>query len=164
MNGNGIHPPPPVQMSGGNDLDLVQQQGMQNTLLRRINLSLLKLNPDVLANLVVQGVNPIASGDTKAHRVTFSIGNRRVEVYKIIAFSSFSGDVAISPVMMNSVLGGMQLSVNPIELHIPLNELYITTDGSAACGINENADPTNGGVYIYPFTIPAYEMFGVENG
>lgn len=143
--------------TGGADMDLIGVQSETNQLLRRVAQSLHKVTPDVLASVLVSGANPILAGDVQGHKVNFTINGKLCMVYRVMLFSTYQGVVGVSPVGMNNVLAGIQLSAVPIFLDIPISELYIATDGAAVCNINAPADPTAGGVYIYPFTIPDYD-------
>lgn len=149
----------PRQASQDNarDLSLLEQDARNVRALEEIRLELLKVNPDVLATVVVSGTNPIPLADTDFRRVRFEVGGKPVTIYRLVAYSTFSGVAALSVTSMANINDGMVLGTGPITLAMPLSEVYVSTDGTAACPVNLPADLTNGAIVLLPFTIPVFE-------
>lgn len=124
-----------------------------------IRRELMKRNPDVLAVTKVQGDNTIASGDESDHKVYFEIGGKAATVYRLLIYSTYTGDVAVSINGMGDINDGILLrdTDQPLVMDLSVDSVYVRGDGAHAIPINVPSDPTNGGVYIYGFTIPDYD-------
>ncbi len=135
---------------------IVDAIGAQMLVLADIRRELLKQNPDVLAITKVQGSNVI--DDTNDHRVYFEVGGKPVTAYSILIYSTFTGTVALSPNSMSKQNDGILLAQGDVTvLPIAVDSLHIMTDGSNPCSVNDSSDASEGGFFIYAFTIADYE-------
>lgn len=141
---------------GSSDDPLNAISGLQAVLID-IRRELMKQNPEVLTTTRVQGSNAIPSGDTASKRVFFEVGGKPVTVYAIWAFSSFTGNVYLSINSMATGNDGLVFAAgDQVYLPLAVDSIDILGDGSNILQIN-TSDATNGGFFIYGWTIPDYD-------
>lgn len=151
--------PGAMQGNVGANLDFLADQNLVVAKLDAILEELQKGNPSVLASIVMQGVNPLPAAPAQqagGRRITFSVGGMAVTAYKVWLWSTYSGVARIGLAGMANLKDGFTLSATPILIHAPTSELYLMTDGTAVCPVNQPADATAGGVWILPYTIPVF--------
>ena len=129
-----------------------------SSILEDIRRELMKQNPDVLALSKIQGSDTIAASDTHDYRVFFEVGGKPVTAYRLLVFSTFSGTIAFSINSMSKINDGIPLGAGDmLSLDIAVDSIHLLSDGSAACPFNGNSDASDGGIFVYGFTIPDFE-------
>jgi hypothetical protein len=139
-----------------------QQLEQSVRILTDIRRELLKLNPTVWAELEASGSRIIPAGDTSSKKLTFQLGGKPVTIYRLLCYSTFSGDVAISPASLSSIMDGFSVTAAPAVLSVALHEIHVLSDGSADLPLNGPAGATDGGLYLYGFTIPIFDAFDLD--
>ena len=125
-------------------------------LLGSIRHELLKLNPEVLTETnITGGGNSITPGVKK---VWFEFGGKPTTVYKTILWNQTAQTINVSFSGMTEANDGFSISSVPVELNVPLSELYVILPAGTTMALNNPTSlVTNGSFFIYGFTIPNYE-------
>ena len=147
----------------------------QTNYLREITLELRKSpNADVLCSAVVHGTSQLSNAisDINSHEVSFEVGGKPVSIYKLLAFSTYKAADAGLPITLsilslaNSMDGfivpAVSATVAPLFMAITVRSVWVqipTLASSGVCAVNGPADATNGGLFLYGFTIPDYDRF-----
>lgn len=154
---------------GSSNAELLRLMAQQNDFLQNIAFEIRKQNPDVLCTAVVKGTgqnkNQNVIVDTRSHEVFFEVGGKPVEIYHLIAFSTYSTEVAFSIQSMSSFHDGIPLSAGDVyDLSVAVKSVYVmspsSTDSTTPCPVNgpaENGESLVGGIFLYGFTIPDYD-------
>lgn len=140
----------------------------QNDYMANIALYLRQLNADVLTSAIVKNTNQFTNGiiDTNDHEVVFQVGGKPVEIHKLVAFSTFTTGAAVIPVSlsllsMNGILDGIPLTPTPLILDIHTHSVHLRTNYASIATVplvvNGPANATQGGAYLYGFTIPDWD-------
>ena len=151
-------PPTPEASPYGQGLDVANAMTQLAMIMSDIRREQMKNHPEVLATTVVQGINTIPASDTNSKRVRFEVGGKPVTIYSLWAYSSFTGKVSISVNSMANINDGhILVAGDQITLTLAVDSISVVSDGSHALAINGPSDPTNGGLFLYGFTIPDYD-------
>jgi hypothetical protein len=154
-----LNPAPPAGVEGaGMGQEIVDALTKQAIIFEDIRRELMKLNPEVLAVTKVQGSNTIAANDSGDKRVYFEVGGKAVTVYRILIHSTYTSTIGISVNSMSKRQDGMSIAANAIvQLDIAVDSLHVSRVAATALSINDPSDGTNGGLFIYGWTIPDFE-------
>lgn len=134
----------------------------QTDYLEEITRLIRKQNADVLATAVVKGTSQLSNAitDLNSHEVMFEVGGKPVEVYKIFAFSTYLTQVSLSLRSLANVNDGIPLLTGAsLEFNIPTNSVHIMVSAlsGTSCIVNGPANVTNGGFFLYGFTVPDWD-------
>lgn len=157
----------PVSALGGSS-DLVHQLlGLQNNYLEEIALYLRRQNADVLCSAVVkgtaqQGATQNNINDNNPHEVVFEVGGKPVEIYDLLAYSTFTtGTVGLSVLSMSKVTDGIPfVAGTTFQFSVPVTSLWIQTAAVVSVNplvVNGPANAVVGGFFLYGFTIPDWD-------
>lgn len=148
---------------GGSQARLMQLMSLQNDYLQEIAIHLRRQNSDVLTTTLVKGTSQLTNAltDTKSHEINFLLGGKPVEIYRLLIFSTYTQSITFSPLSLANVKDGIVLTATsaPLSLLLPTHSLWVqaTSLAGGTCSVNGPADSTNGGLFIYGFTIPDFE-------
>jgi hypothetical protein len=147
---------------GSSNEELLRLLSEQNDYLQDIAVYLRRQNADVLTSTIVKSTNQFnnALTDNNCHEVVFQVGGKPVEVYKILAYSTYDGTIALSLLSMASIKDGIQFGIGDVlNLDTPTHSVYImTADDVSTVPINVNGpSAAAGSFYIYGFTIPDWD-------
>lgn len=154
---------PPAVVSGSTDA-LARILTEQNDYLADIALYLRRQNADVLTTAVVKGASQQTNAitDLNSHEVFFEIGGKPVQIYRLFAFSTYVNKVAMSLLSLANVNDGIPFTAG-VALDFPFHtnsvHLMVSTLAGTSCVINGPANSTNGGFFLYGFTVPDYSRF-----
>lgn len=127
-------------------------------LLRDIRRELRKQTPDVLTVSTLQGGNSIPQNDTSDHRVFFEVARKAATVYRLVVYSTYSGKVYFSVNSMGTIRDGIEFSRGDVRtFDIVVDSVHIKSDGAQILPLNGPTDSTNGGIFIYAWTISTFD-------
>ncbi len=154
-----LAPAPTVQQNPVNvSEDIANAISPLHDVMCDIRRELMKQNPEILAVTKVQGNNTIATADTSDHRVFFEVGGKPVTIYALWLYSSFQGNAYFSINSMSKGNDGLVVAAgDQIYLPLAIDSLHVLTDGSSACPINTPSDTSDGGLFIYGWTISDFD-------
>jgi hypothetical protein len=118
---------------------------------------------DVLAVPVVRGVSQQGAQtitDTNSHEVKFEVGGKPVEIFKLLIFSTYTGNAAMSPVGMSKLADGIRFIANDVrEFNFPTHSVFLMCDlgGAVNLVVNGPALSPGGGIFLYGYTIPDWD-------
>src|ERR1035437_2226489 len=156
----------PATPEGGT---LTQQNSLlveQSDYLQEIALGIRKQTADVLCTTVVKGTSQLSNAitDLNCHEVAFEIGGKPVEVYKILIYNTYAQTFYFSILSMSKINDGIPVIAGAsMELHIPLNSLYLMlqTLSGTNCPVNGPTATDVGGIFVYGFSIPDYDRIQI---
>lgn len=154
--------PPAVDSSQS---ELVALLAQQNDYLQDIANYLRKQMADVLCTAVVHGasqIGPQKITDANTHQVRFEVGGKPVPIYSLLVYSSWTGQVNLAPLSLGNPNDGIPFAAgDTLQLNIPIDGGVYISSATASIAtpliINGPADPTNGGFFLYGFTIPDWD-------
>ena len=135
----------------------------QNDVLADIVRELRKQNANILASAVVRSTSQLSNSITDAysHEVSFEVGGKPVPIYRLMAYSTYDGVVALSFLSMSKVNDGIpMIAGNVLDMQYETNSVYLqcaTATLIAPVIVNGPSDTTVGGMFLYGFTIPDYD-------
>lgn len=153
----------PAAAEGSGILPLAALMAEQNDVLQDIAAYLRRRVPDVLCTAVARGTGSNNSIVTpNATQVLFEVGGKPVPIFRLLAFSTWTGVLVLSILSMANAKDGIPMVAGtPIVLDIPIDGGVWVSSATASFAqpliVNGPADPTNGGVFLYGFTIPDYD-------
>lgn len=148
---------------GSSNEELLRLMAEQNDYLQNIALYLRRQNADVLTSAVVKNTNQFTNGisDNNCHEVVFQVGGKPVEIYHLIAFSTWENTVALSVLSMSKIQDGIPFASGDVyDLSIPTHSVYIMTAADVSTNnliVNGPAPSAIGGFYLYGYTIPDWD-------
>lgn len=153
---------PTAEVVGSSPYELATLLREQTDVMRDIRLALLRQNPDVLCQTVVQnaGTNNLTISDTGQHKVLFMSGSKQRSIYQLDCWSTYGQTIYLALNSMGNPKDGIPIvSGNTLVLPVNVDAVWIWVPALAGSGlnINGNADTTNGGFNLLGFTIPEFE-------
>jgi hypothetical protein len=143
---------------GSTNDELLKLMAEQNDYLQDIALYLRRQNADVLASAVVKSTDQLTNTitDTNCHEVVFEVGGKPVEIFNLLAFSTFAGNASLSVVSMSRLSDGIGFVNGDVyNFDIPTYSVYLMADGTMS--VNGPANVETGGFYLYGYTIPDWD-------
>lgn len=120
-----------------------------------IRRELLKVNPEVLCQSIVQGGSTIS--DTLPHTVRFELGGSPVYAYKTYLWNQTGVPVTASFIGMSVASDGFDIPSSGVVLDVPIHELSICLGSAGTVIVNSSTgNATNGALFVYGWTIPSY--------
>lgn len=158
----------PSIVAPGNPALMLDLLSRQTNYLESIVYQLRKQNPSVLTQIAVEGTSPTPQGttlantiiDTRPHRVYFLLGGKPVTVHSLLIYSTYNQNVSFSVVKHAVDNDGIPfLAGNTLILPISVSEVYIKAAAlsNGQLIINGGASSTDGGFFIYGFTVPDFD-------
>lgn len=127
--------------------------------LRDIAQYLRELNADILTTTVVSGASQISNAitDGNVHRVEFQIGGHPVKISSLLVYSTWTNQVAISPVPMSKYNDGIPFNVGNVFnfAAMPTHYIYLVAPTATVANplyLNGPADATLGGFFLYGYS------------
>ncbi len=135
----------------------------QSNYLAEIAMYLRRQNADVLATAVVRGASQLTNAitDAESHQVHFEVGGKPVEIFNLLAYSTWTGTVAMSVLSLSKVNDGIPFAAgNVYNFKIPTYSVFVKSDTASLATplfINGPSSATLGGFFLYGFTIPDWD-------
>jgi hypothetical protein len=135
----------------------------QSNYLADIAMYLRRQNADVLATAVVKSTSQVTNGITDAysHEVVFEVGGKPVEIFNLLAFSTWTGTVAMSVVSLSKVNDGIPFAAGDVyNFSIPTFSVFVMSATAAIATpliVNGPSNTDLGGFFLYGYTIPDWE-------
>jgi len=152
----------PATPAGSSNETLLRLMAEQNNYMAEIAMFLRRQNADVLASAVVKGTSQLTNAitDNNSHEVVFEVGGKPVEIYNLLAFSTWDGTVAMSVHSLSKIFDGIPFAAGDVyNFAIPTHSVHIMVLDSVAVNpliVNGPSGPA-GGFFLYGYTIPDWD-------
>lgn len=137
--------------------DLLQRQ---YDAIKSIYKELVKQNPSVLTQAVVQGTNQMGNqqnrvADQIAHEVTFQIGGKPVPIYKLFVVSTNGNQVINLVNPPSTATDGLDTSADAL-LYFPVElfHIYVRSTNATPFTVNGPELAAEGALFLWGFTTP----------
>jgi hypothetical protein len=149
---------------GSTSDELLRLMAEQNDYLQDIALYLRRQNADVLCSAVVKSTSQLDNSirDANSHEVVFEVGGKPVEIFHLLAFSTWGHTVGLSVLSLAAVTDGIPLASGDVyDLSVPTYSVFVMAPNAAlnapliVNGPSPNAD--TGGLFLYGYTVPDWD-------
>lgn len=153
----------PATPVAGSNAELASLLAEQANYMAEIAMYLRRQNADVLASAVVLGTSQKTNGitDANSHEVVFEVGGKPVEIFNLLAFSTWTGTVAMSVQGLSKVNDGIPFAAGDVyNFNIPTHSVFVMSATAAIATpliVNGPSASDIGGFFLYGYTIPDWD-------